>query len=68
MANYKPESVEYEILRYRTQCGQALQQEEIDKAKGILPNPMPKNWYILGENFIKDGDSDEVIIKKTLTK
>ena len=30
MANYKPGSVEYETLRYRTQCGQALQQEEID--------------------------------------
>ena len=30
MANYEPGSVEYETLRYRTQCGQALQQEEID--------------------------------------
>ena len=31
MANYEPGSIEYEILRYRTQCGQALQQEEIDQ-------------------------------------
>lgn len=31
MANYGPGSIEYEILRYRTQCGQALQQEEIDQ-------------------------------------
>ena len=31
MANYKPGSIEYETLRYRTQCGQALQQEEIDQ-------------------------------------
>jgi hypothetical protein len=30
MANYEPGSIEYETLRYRTQCGQALQQEEID--------------------------------------
>lgn len=30
MANYAPGSIEYETLRYRTQCGQALQQEEID--------------------------------------
>ena len=66
MANYKPGSIEYETLRYRTQCGQALQQEEIDKAKGILPNPMPKSWYVYSENVIKDGDSDEVIAKKTL--
>ena len=66
MANYEPGSVEYEILRYRTQCGQALQQEEIDKAKGILPNPMPKNWYISSENIIKIDDSDEIKAKKTL--
>ena len=68
MANYEPGSIEYEILRYRTQCGQALQQEEIDKAKGILPNPMPKNWYIFSENIIKNDDSDEIIVQKTLNQ
>ena len=68
MANYKPGSVEYETLRYRTQCGQALQQEEIDKAKGILPNPMPKNWYIFKENIIKIDDSDEIRAKKMLNQ
>ena len=66
MANYEPGSVEYETLRYRTQCGQALQQEEIDKAKGILPNPMPKNWYIFSENIVKNDDSDDVKAKKLL--
>ena len=68
MANYKPGSVEYETLRYRTQCGQALQQEEIDKAKGILPNPMPKNWYIFKENIIKTDDSEAIIVQKTLNQ
>ena len=68
MANYEPGSVEYETLRYRTQCGQALQQEEIDKAKGILPNPMPKNWYIFSENVIKSDDSEEIIAQKTLNQ
>ena len=68
MANYEPGSVEYETLRYRTQCGQALQQEEIDKAKGILPNPMPKSWYVYSENCINDGDSDEVIAQKLLNQ
>ena len=29
MANYEPGTKEYETLRYRTQCGQKLQQEEI---------------------------------------
>jgi hypothetical protein len=68
MANYEPGSVEYETLRYRTQCGQALQQEEIDKAKGILPNPMPKTWYIFSENRIKDDDSEAIIAQKTLNQ
>lgn len=68
MANYEPGSIEYETLRYRTQCGQALQQEEIDKAKGILPNPMPKNWYIFKENIIKNDDSDEIKAKKMLNQ
>lgn len=68
MANYEPGSVEYETLRYRTQCGQALQQEEIDKAKGILPNPMPKSWYIYSENRINEDDSDDVIDQKTLNQ
>ena len=66
MANYEPGSEEYEILRYRTQCGQALQQEEIDKAKGILPNPMPKNWYISSENIVKNDDSEQIKAKKML--
>ena len=66
MANYKPGSIEYEILKYRTQCGQALQQEEIDKAKGIIPTPMPLHWYIDKENVIKEEDNDEIRAKKAL--
>ena len=68
MANYEPGSKEYEILRYRTQCGQALQQEEIDKAKGILPNPMPKSWYIFKENIVRNDDSTEIIEQKMLNQ
>lgn len=66
MANYEPGSIEYEILKYRTQCGQALQQEEIDKAKGIIPTPMPLHWYIDKENVIKEEDNDEIRAKKAL--
>lgn len=68
MANYEPGSVEYETLKYRTQCGQALQQEEIDKAKGILPNPMPKSWYIFSENIVEDDDTDEIKAQKMLNQ
>lgn len=64
MANYDYGSNEYETLRYRTQCGQALQQREIDKAKGILPIPMPKEWHDYATNVIKSGDSEEIKAKK----
>jgi hypothetical protein len=60
MSNYEHGSKEYETLRYRTQCGQAQQQSEIDKAKGIVSNPMPKSWYISSENRINEDDTEEV--------
>lgn len=68
MANYDPSSKKYETLRYRTQCGQALQQREIDKAKGILPIPMPKEWYQYGANIIKSDDSEEIQEKKAFNQ
>lgn len=68
MANYDQSSKEYETLRYRTQCGQALQQREIDKAKGILPIPMPKEWYQYGANIIKSDDSEEIQEKKAFNQ
>ena len=42
---YEPGSEEYETLEYRIMCGQQLQQNAIDKAKGIVAKPMPKTWY-----------------------
>lgn len=44
-ASYPPESEEYKILSYRIQCGQLYQQNSIDKAKGIVCKPMPKEWH-----------------------
>lgn len=38
-------SVEYETLSYRIKCGQLYQQNVIDKAKGIIAKPMPKEWH-----------------------
>lgn len=65
MANYEPGSKEYETLRYRTQCGQKLQQEEIDKAKGIIPVKMNPEWYVWSANKIDyENDSDEEIERK----
>ena len=44
-ARFEPGSREYETLAYRIQCGQKYQQDEIDKAKGIISNSMPQYWH-----------------------
>ena len=67
MSNYNENDEEYQVLKYRTQCGQAQQQAEIDKAKGIVSNPMPKSWYDFYENKIDyEHDSKEEIERKKL--
>ena len=33
------------MLDYRIKCGQLFQQNAIDKAKGIIAKPMPKEWF-----------------------
>ena len=60
MANYSEDDEEYKVLKYRTQCMQAVQQAEIDKAKGIKTYPMQKSWYILKECQQKEEYSDEL--------
>jgi hypothetical protein len=59
MANYSEDDEEYKVLKYRTQCMQAVQQAEIDKAKGIKTYPMQKSWYMLNECRQSDEYSDE---------
>lgn len=44
-ARFDKDSEEYKELEYRIRCGQLLQQDAIDKAKGIISKPMPKTWY-----------------------
>lgn len=66
MANYSKNSEEYKILKYRTQCFQNGQQNEIDKAKGIVTEPLPKSWWEMAENRVKEGDSPEEIEHKKL--
>ena len=44
-SRFSPDSDEYETLSYRIRCGQLYQQNAIDKAKGIVCKPMPKDWH-----------------------
>lgn len=66
MANFDKNSEEYKILKYRTQCFQNGQQNEIDKAKGIVTEPLPKSWWEMSENRIRNDDSPEEIERKKL--
>lgn len=60
-AKFEPGSREYETLEYRIQCGQNFQQNEIDKAKGIISNPMPDHWHSRRACVNKfRGDEDEL--------
>ena len=54
---FPPDSKEYETLSYRIRCGQLYQQNEIDKAKGVVCKPMVKSWRDRHEaNRIEDPD------------
>lgn len=44
-ARYPKDSEEYRILDYRIKCGQLFQQNAIDKSKGIIAKPMPREWH-----------------------
>lgn len=44
-AGFKPGSREYEELEYRTKVGQLVQQNVIDKTKGIVAKPMERSWH-----------------------
>ena len=44
-SHFSPDSDEYKVLSYRIMCGQLIQQNVIDKSKGIIAKPMPKTWY-----------------------
>lgn len=42
---FERNSLEYKMLDYRIKCGQLLQQDSIDKAKGVVSKPMSRTWY-----------------------
>ena len=63
-AQYVPGSQEYEVLDYRIKCGQHFQQAAIDKTKGIIAKPMPKEWYNRDANRQDEKDSEIESAKK----
>lgn len=63
-SQYEPDSEEYQVLDYRIKCGQLYQQNSIDKAKGIIAKPMPKDWYDRAANRITNDLSEEEVQRR----
>lgn len=64
LAGLEKDSEEYNTLMDRIICGQAYQQEEIDKIKGIQAKVMPKEWYNYKYNKINTDENGEIIDSK----
>lgn len=64
MSNFSSNSEQYNILGYRIRCGQQLQQNCIDKVKGIVAKPMPQEWYNIHSVIVTEGDDEETVERK----
>lgn len=62
-SNFEKESKEYNILSYRIQCGQLYQQNAIDKAKGIICKPMPREWHDLHSANKMENDGERSLYR-----
>lgn len=68
-AQFDKDSDEYKELDYRIKCGQLFQQNAIDKAKGIIAKPMPKEWHNRHSvNTIEDADKRRFYLKLVADK
>lgn len=68
-AQFDKDSDEYRELDYRIKCGQLFQQNAIDKAKGIIAKPMPREWHDRHSvNTIEDADKRRFYLKLVADK
>lgn len=44
-SHFQKDSEQYRTLAYRIRSGQQYQQNTIDRSKGIIAKPMPRNWH-----------------------
>lgn len=67
-AGFEKGSPEHKVLAYRIMCGELLQQNTIDRAKGIISKPMPSYWYTYRDCMPRDGDDASTIEKKEFNR
>lgn len=63
---FEPDSEEYKRLTYRISTMMNYQQNAIDRIKGVVARPVPKEWLNPRMFKIEDGDTDEVIRDKQI--
>ena len=60
-SRFGKDSEEYKELQYRIKCGQLIQQDAIDAAKGIVAKPMPVEWHdSFAVSKMEDGDKKDL--------
>lgn len=63
---FDPDSDEYKRLTYRISTMMNFQQNAIDRIKGVVARPVPKEWLNPRMFKIEDGDSEEVTRDKQI--
>jgi hypothetical protein len=63
---FAPESEEYKRLTYRISTMMNYQQNAIDRIKGVVARPVPKEWLDPRKFKIEDGDNEEIIREKQI--
>lgn len=64
--NFDPDSEEYERLTYRISTMMNYQQNAIDRIKGVIARPVPKEWLEARMHKPKADDSSEVLHDKEI--
>lgn len=63
---FDPDSEEYKRLTYRISTMMNYQQNAIDRIKGVVARPVPKEWLNPRMFKIEDDDDDEIVYDKTV--
>ena len=63
---FAPDSEEYKRLTYRISTMMNFQQNAIDRIKGVVARPVPKEWLNARMFKIEDGDDEETIYDKQI--
>lgn len=63
---FEPDSEEYKRLTYRISTMMNYQQNAIDRIKGVVARPVPKEWLNSRMFKIEDDDDEEIIREKQI--